>query len=95
MIGVPDAASVAAMQFLADRIGVRAGPSTGTNIYGALRLACELHEHGLSGSIVTLMCDRSDRYDTTFCDVGWLREQGIDPSPYRERLDRTWDTLTW
>ena len=39
MIGVPDAASVAAMQFLADRIGVRAGPSTGTNVYGALRLA--------------------------------------------------------
>jgi cysteine synthase A len=95
MIGVPDAASVAAMQFLADRIGVRAGPSTGTNIYGALRLACELHEHGLSGSIVTLMCDRSDRYDTTFCDVGWLREQGIDPSPYREVLDKAWSSLAW
>jgi cysteine synthase A len=95
MIGVPDAASVAAMQFLADRIGVRAGPSTGTNIYGALRLACELHEHGLSGSIVTLMCDRSDRYDTTFCDVGWLREQGIDPSPYREVLEKAWSSLTW
>lgn len=51
--GVPDAASVAAMQFLAERIGVRAGPSTGTNIYGALRLACELHEHGLTGSVVS------------------------------------------
>jgi cysteine synthase A len=95
MIGVPDAASVAAMQFLADRIGVRAGPSTGTNIYGALRLACELHEHGLSGSIVTLMCDRSDRYDTTFCEGGWLREQGIDPSPYREVLEKAWSSLTW
>lgn len=41
------------MQFLAERIGVRAGPSTGTNIYGALRLACELHEHGLTGSVVS------------------------------------------
>ena len=95
MIGVPDAASVAAMHFLADQIGVRAGPSTGTNIYGALRLACELHEHRLSGSIVTLMCDRSDRYDTTFCNVGWLRQQSIDPSPYREVLDEAWTSLTW
>jgi len=95
MIGVPDAASVAAMQFLADRIGIRAGPSTGTNIYGALRLACELHEHGLSGSIVTLMCDRSDRYDTTFCDIRWLHEQSIDPSPYRKVLDTAWSSLTW
>jgi cysteine synthase A len=41
MIGVPDAASVAAMWFLADRLGVRAGPSTGTNLR-ALRLACEM-----------------------------------------------------
>ena len=41
------------------------------------------------------MCDRSDRYDTTFCDVGWLREQGIDPSPYREVLDEAWSSLTW
>jgi cysteine synthase len=95
MIGVPDAASVAAMQFLGDRIGVRAGPSTGTNIYGALRLACELHEHGLSGSIVTLMCDRSDRYDTTFGNDRWLQEQGIDPAPYREVLEKAWSALTW
>jgi cysteine synthase len=95
MIGVPDAASVAAMQFLADRIGVRAGPSTGTNIYGALRLACELHEHGLSGSIVTLMCDRSDRYDTTFGNDRWLQEQGIHPAPYREVLEKAWGALTW
>jgi cysteine synthase len=95
MIGVPDAASVAAMQFLAERIGVRAGPSTGTNIYGALRLACELHEHGRSGSIVTLMCDRSDRYDTSFGDVGWLCAQNIDPLPYREVLETAWSSLTW
>jgi cysteine synthase A len=95
MIGVPDAASVAAMQFLAERLGVRAGPSTGTNIYGALRLACEMHERDTAGSIVTLMCDRSDRYETTFCDEGWLREQGIDPSPYRQVLEKGWNDLTW
>lgn len=95
MIGVPDAASVAAMQFLDERIGVRAGPSTGTNVYGALRLACELREHGLEGSVVTLMCDRADRYDTSFCDAGWLRAQGIDPAPYRQVLETAWSSLTW
>lgn len=42
MIGVPDAASVAAMRFLDERLGLRAGPSTGTNLYGALVLACEM-----------------------------------------------------
>jgi len=42
-----------------------------------------------------LMCDRSDRYATSFCDDGWLREQGIDPSLYREVLETAWSSLTW
>ena len=95
MLGVPDAASVAAMLFLDDRFGLRAGPSTGTNLYGVLLLACELRAAGRAGSIVTLMCDRADRYAATFWDADWRRGQAIDPTPYRERLDRTWDTLTW
>jgi cysteine synthase A len=95
MLGVPDAASVAAMLFLDDRFGLRAGPSTGTNLFGALLLACELRAAGRAGSIVTLMCDRADRYAATFWDAAWRRDQAIDPAPYRERLDRVWDTLTW
>ena len=83
------------MLFLDDRFGLRAGPSTGTNLYGALLLACELRAAGRAGSIVTLMCDRADRYAATFWDADWRRGQAIDPTPYRERLDRTWDTLTW
>src|SRR5262249_8408755 len=41
MLGVPDGASVATMRFLRNRLGIFAGPSTGTNLFGALRLACE------------------------------------------------------
>ena len=41
------------------------------------------------------MCDRSDRYDTSFGEVGWLRAQDIDPSPYREVLEEAWSSLTW
>ncbi len=57
MIGVPDAASIAAMRYLQTRTGIRAGGSTGTNLYGSLRIACELRAAGQAGSIVTLMCD--------------------------------------
>ena len=95
MIGVPDAASVAAMHFLVDRFALHPGPSTGTNLYGALHLACEMHATGRQGSIVTLLCDRADRYATTFCDEGWLRGQGITTAPYRDVLDTAWNTLTW
>ena len=95
MIGVPDAASVATMRFLAERLCLPAGPSTGTNMYGALRLACEMHENGVAGSVVTLMCDRSERYATTFGDEEWLAEQGLDFEPYLEVLDKAWSTQTW
>jgi len=95
MIGVPDAASVATMRFLAERLCLPAGPSTGTNMYGALRLACEMHENGVAGSVVTLMCDRSERYATTFGDEEWLAEQGLDFEPYLEVLDKAWSGQTW
>ena len=95
MIGVPDAASVAAMRFLSGRLGLPAGPSTGTNVYGALRLACELQECGATGSVVTLMCDRSERYHATFCDDAWLREQGLDFAPYLDVLEKAWSGQTW
>jgi cysteine synthase len=95
MIGVPDAASVAAMRFLDERLGIRAGPSTGTNLYGALYLACEMHAAGEPGSVVSLMCDRADRYDTTFGDQAWLATQQLDAGPYTEVLEQAWTTLTW
>jgi cysteine synthase A len=95
MLGVPDAASVATMRFLADRAGLRAGPSTGTNVYGALRLACEMHEQGTAGSIVTLMCDRSDRYDATFNDETWLGQQGWDCTAYADVLEKAWSAQIW
>ena len=95
MLGVPDAASVATMRFLADRLGVRAGPSTGTNVYGALRLACELTEAGQRGSVVTLMCDRADRYDATFNDDAWLDRQQLDWRPYLQVLETAWNEQKW
>jgi len=93
MIGVPDAASVATMQFLTSTFGIDAGPSTGTNVFGALRLACEMVDRGRSGSIVTLMCDRADRYSDTFGDDGWLATQGMDPTPFAAEVAASWRSL--
>ena len=82
MIRVPDAASVAATRWLARRTGWSAGPSTGTNLVGALHLAAELRAAGGTGSVVTLLCDRGDRYTDTCYDDTWVAEQGLDLAPW-------------
>jgi cysteine synthase len=95
MLGVHDGASVAAMRFLSQRLGISAGPSTGTNVFGALRLACEMCADQAAGSIVTLMCDSGIRYTATYDDDAWLTEQGIDISPYLPVIERAWDDKVW
>jgi len=94
MLGVPDGASVAAMRFLSHRLGISAGPSTGTNVFGALRLACEMRADQSAGSIVTLMCDSGARYTATYDDA-WLAEQGISVGPYLPVVERAWDDQVW
>ena len=95
MLGVPDGASVATMRFLNHRLGISAGPSTGTNVFGALRLACEMCAIESAGSIVTLMCDSGARYTATYDDDDWLKEQGIDVNPYIPVVVRAWDDKLW
>jgi cysteine synthase len=95
MIGIPDAASVAAMRYLQDRTGIRAGGSTGTNLYGSLRIACEMRAAGVTGSIVTLMCDPRERYVRTYADDAWLASQGMELGPYLDVLERAWTTGEW
>jgi cysteine synthase len=92
MMGVPDGASVATMRFLRHRLGISAGPSTGTNVFGALKIACEM---GAAGSIVTLLCDGGTRYTATYDDDDWLAGQGIDIGPYVPVVQRAWDSRVW
>jgi cysteine synthase A len=95
MLRVPDTASVAAMRFLAERTGLRAGCSTGTNLYGVLRLACEMKERGEAGSIVSLLCDGADRYAATYRSDAWVADRGWDLSGPRTVLERAWDEGVW
>ncbi|MDX6259486.1 MAG: cysteine synthase [Kribbellaceae bacterium] len=87
MIAVPDAASIAAMRFCSKVTGRLVGGSTGTNLWGSLRLAAEMRRTGVQGSIVTLLCDSGDRYGDTYYDDDWLKRSGIDLAPYTETLE--------
>jgi cysteine synthase A len=93
MIKVPDAASLAAIRFLEKLINRKCGGSTGTNLYGALRIISELNQNGSPGcSIVTLICDAGERYLNTYYNDGWLQYKGIDIDPYLQKLWRFWET---
>ncbi|MFA3916989.1 PLP-dependent cysteine synthase family protein [Ruegeria hyattellae] len=88
MIKVPDAASVATMLWLEKMIGRRAGASTGTNLWGALKIAREMNAAKRTGSIVTLLCDSGERYLDTYYDPDWVGSQFGDIQPYTEELER-------
>ncbi len=95
LVRVPDAASVAAAHFLRQRTGALAGPSTGTALYAAAKLACDMHAAGQTGSIVTLLCDNGVRYLDTYFSDAWVREQGWDIEPYLDVMNRAWDDGVW
>ena len=95
MIKVPDAASIAAIHLLRERTGLFAGGSTGTNLVGTLRLACEMAERAERGSIVTLLCDGGSRYEQTYYDATWLADNGINIEPHRKALESTWAEGMW
>jgi cysteine synthase len=95
VIPVPDAASVAAMRWLADTAGIPAGPATGTNLWAVCHLVARMRASGLRGSVVTLLGDGPDLYQDTYLDDRWLAAQGLDPAPHLPVLDRFVTTGEW
>lgn len=71
---VPDTTSIATMLMLEKVLGRKVGPSTGTNVFGALTKAALMREHNQQGSIVTLLCDSGDRYLDTYYNPAWVRQ---------------------
>ncbi|MBL4828645.1 MAG: PLP-dependent cysteine synthase family protein [Aliivibrio sp.] len=84
---IADAASVATIYWLEQQIGRKAGPSTGTNLYGALQLAVEMKQRGETGSIVTLLCDSGERYLDSYYDHNWVENNIGDITPYLKKLE--------
>lgn len=60
---------------MADRVaeleGLFVGHSSGANIFGAVKLAERLHARQAGGCVVTIACDRGDRY---FAPLKWERK---------------------
>ncbi|TXH59943.1 MAG: PLP-dependent cysteine synthase family protein [Thiothrix sp.] len=83
---IPDAASIATMYWLEQRLGRKVGPSTGTNLYGVLQLAQEMQRRNEQGSIVTLLCDSGERYLETYYNPIWVQQQIGDCSIYTREL---------
>ncbi len=81
MLKVPDALSLAAMHFLAQRLGRKVGGSSGTNLIGALYVAQQMAAAGETGSVVALLCDSGERYAATYYDPPWLQAHGFELAP--------------
>ncbi|MBK7820283.1 MAG: PLP-dependent cysteine synthase family protein [Tessaracoccus sp.] len=76
VVTVPDSWSVAGMRALRRR-GLSVGPSTGTNLVAALRIAERMQARGRRGVIASIVCDAADRYAETYDRDDWLAAQGI------------------
>ena len=63
---------------LEEQLGTRYGGSSGTNFVACLQLAAAMRERGERGSIVSLLCDRGERYAQTLYQRAWLAERGLD-----------------
>jgi cysteine synthase A len=95
MMKVPDAASVAAVRTLDRVLGRRAGGSTGTGLWSALRITAEMRAAGEPGSLVALICDPGDRYLDKYYSDTWLTDQGLDIAPYTAVLETFLTTGEW
>lgn len=83
---VPDAAAIATIHWLETILGRKAGPSTGTNLYGALQIASEMSARGEEGSIVTLLCDSGERYLDTCYNPDWIAAQVGDIQQWKSKI---------
>jgi cysteine synthase len=94
-IRVPNVASYAALHFLEQVMGRRCGGSTGTNLFGVFELMNEMRQSQQSGSVVTLICDDGNRYQNTYFDHDWLRDNGHDIAPWVAMYQRFFERGEW
>ncbi|TAL85247.1 MAG: PLP-dependent cysteine synthase family protein [Rhodanobacter sp.] len=95
VVEVPDSASIAAAWLLEELLGRRYGGSSGTNFAACLQLAALMRMRGERGSIVSLLCDRGERYAQTLFDTSWLAAHGIDTTAWTTALRATLHDGQW
>ncbi|ARQ69132.1 PLP-dependent cysteine synthase family protein [Streptomyces marincola] len=96
MIRVHDAASVATMRVLDESDwDIQPGPSTGTGVFGAIRVLLGMRDSGQSGSVATLLCDPAERYTDEYYDDDWCHRQGIVFQPWMPTIRDFFRTGEW
>ena len=81
VIVVRDEDSIAAARVLSERLGRLCGGSTGTNLWACARLIGEMLEQGLTGSVVSILCDQGERYRSTYFNDQWVASKGLELAP--------------
>lgn len=82
-------ARASAATLIEDVLGRRYGGSSGTNLVACLRLAEAMRRRGERGSIVSLLCDRGERYAETLFDPAWRTARGLDVARWTRALRAT------
>jgi cysteine synthase len=75
MMQVSHEASLGAMMYLYGTGRYYCGPSTGTNLFGAITLLDKMLREGVRGSVVTLICDSGLRYKDTCYTIDLQRDE--------------------
>jgi cysteine synthase len=79
---IPDAEAVPIIFDLLEHEGLCMGGSTGINVAGAIRLAKEM---GPGHTIVTILADFGNRYQSKLFNPQFLREKGLPVPKWLER----------
>jgi cysteine synthase A len=76
---IPDAEALEVIYDLVQHEGLCMGGSTGVNVAGAMRMAREL---GPGKTIVTILADHGQRYQSKLFNPAFLREKGLPLPPW-------------
>jgi cysteine synthase A len=81
---IPDEESVPVCFDLLEHEGLCLGPSSGVNVAGAIRLARKL---GPGKTIVTILADYGNRYQSKLFNAEFLRSKGLPVPPWLDRKE--------
>ncbi len=76
---IPDAEALEILFSLVVEEGLALGGSSGINIAGAIRMAKDL---GPGHTIVTVLCDYGNRYQSKLFEPNFLRSKGLPVPPW-------------
>ncbi|RBI74720.1 cysteine synthase A [Roseovarius sp. TE539] len=83
---VPDEEALPVVYDLLEQEGLCMGGSSGINVAGAMKMAREM---GPGHTIVTVLCDYGNRYQSKLFNPEFLREKGLPAPPWLDRAPRS------